>query len=54
VANPANKQQVSLQIAERQKYCSAEEELEYYNGPRNLDTKRGENKIDSRHDEKTV
>jgi len=26
----------------------------YYNGPRNLDTKRGENKIYSRHDEKTV
>src|SRR5437660_8093551 len=25
-----------------------------YNGPRNLDTKRGENKIYSRHDEKTV
>ncbi|MHB8599176.1 MAG: hypothetical protein ACYDER_20480, partial [Ktedonobacteraceae bacterium] len=25
-----------------------------YNGPRNLDTKRGENKIYSRHDEKTI
>ena len=30
------------------------EQVKDYNGPRNLDTKRGKNKIYSRHDEKTI